>query len=235
MLNMRLARPTLLVDIGRIAELRRVERRGDTWHLGAGVTHAMVEDGAGGLAGMLPEVARTIAYRAIRNRGTVGGSLAHADPAADWPLALAALDARVVARRGRESREIPVASLAVGAFSTCLAGDEMLTEIRIPALSGEARWGYAKACRKAGEFPEAAAAVVVDPARQFARIVLGALGGPARIVEDPHALLALEAGEATAAALREAVQRAAPSLDALDIQLQAGTLARALAQARNPR
>lgn len=235
MLNMRLARPALLVDISRLMELRRVERRRDAWHIGAAVTHAMVEDGAGGLEGMLTAVARTIAYRAVRNRGTVGGSLAHADPAADWPLALAALDATAIARRGKERRDIPVASLSSGAFSTSLAPDELLVEIRVPALSREARWGYAKACRKAGEFADAAAAVVVDPALGHARVALGALGGPPRLLEDPRALLDLPPGNASLPRLEEVVARAAPALDWIDVRLQAATLARALAQARNPR
>jgi aerobic carbon-monoxide dehydrogenase medium subunit len=235
MLNLRLARPALLVDIGRIAALRQVERRGDVWHLGAGVTHAMVEDGAGGLDGMPAAVARTIAYRAVRNRGTVGGSLAHADPAADWLLALAAMDARVVARLGRESREIAVTALATGAFATCLAPGELLTGIRIPALSPAARWGYAKACRKAGEFADAASAVVMDATRGCARIVLGALGGPPRLIDGGAALLERATGPDALPLLREAVARAAPELDAVDVALQAGTLARALSQARSPR
>jgi carbon-monoxide dehydrogenase medium subunit len=79
MLNLRLARPSLLVDISRLPELRHAELRGSSWMLGAAVTHAEVEDGRTpvGKDGMLPQVARQIAYRAIRNRGTIGGSLAH--------------------------------------------------------------------------------------------------------------------------------------------------------------
>src|SRR3954469_15959430 len=96
MLNLRLARPKLLVDVGRIESLREIRDEGDAWLVGAGVTHAELEDRP--LAGCEPlaAVARTIAYRAIRTRGTVGGSLAHADPAADWPLALCALGAKFI-------------------------------------------------------------------------------------------------------------------------------------------
>ena len=86
MLNLRLVRPRLLVDISRIDALRGVEDRGDSLWIGACVTHAEIEDARGSLprSGMLRAVAGGVAYRAIRNRGTIGGSLAHADPAADW-------------------------------------------------------------------------------------------------------------------------------------------------------
>ena len=88
MLNLRLVRPDLLVDIGRIAELSVCEDRAASWFIGAATTHAALEDGRTpiGADGFIPSVARGIAYRAIRNRGTIGGSLAHADPAADWIL-----------------------------------------------------------------------------------------------------------------------------------------------------
>ena len=106
MLNLRLARPKVLVDVSKLAELRTIADEGDAWRLGAAVTHAELEDRP--LAGCEPlaKVARVVAYRAVRNRGTVGGSLAHADPAADWPVVFAALDAtvRVVGPAGR--REI---------------------------------------------------------------------------------------------------------------------------------
>ncbi|HYC37208.1 MAG TPA: FAD binding domain-containing protein [Usitatibacter sp.] len=230
MLNLRLARPALVVDINRIGELRGVERRGDAWHVGATTTHAMLEDGAGGIGGMLRSVARGIAYRAVRNRGTVGGSLAHADPAGDWPLALAALGALATLRRGRETREVECASLASGAFSTCLASDEILVSVRIPEGSLQARWGYAKACRKAGELAEAAAAVVIDPAQRHSRVVLGALGRPARILEEATTLLAPAAAR-DLSRLQSAVAAAAPELDAIEVRMQAGTLARALRQA----
>src|SRR5262249_555976 len=100
MLNLRLARPALLVDISRLKALQQMEDTGRTWHIGAGVTHARLEDARGRLSGgeMLCEVAAAIAYRSVRNRGTVGGSLAHADPAADWPLPLAALAASLTIR-----------------------------------------------------------------------------------------------------------------------------------------
>jgi carbon-monoxide dehydrogenase medium subunit len=98
MLNLRLIRPGLLIDISQIEEIQQVEETATTWRIGAGVTHAQLEDAKLPGAELLSTVAGDIAYRSIRNRGTIGGSLAHADPAGDWPLALAALDARVTVR-----------------------------------------------------------------------------------------------------------------------------------------
>ena len=97
MLNLRLAQPSLLVDIARIAELAEVAEDADSVTLGATVTHAAIEDGCvrDPTAGFLAQVAAGIGYRAVRTRGTIGGSLAHADPAADWLVALTALGAEL--------------------------------------------------------------------------------------------------------------------------------------------
>src|SRR5438105_6843207 len=116
MLNLRLARPKLVVDISKIPALKKIEDEGDAWRIGASVTHSELEDRP--LAGCAPLalVARSIAYRAVRNRGTIGGSLAHADPAGDWPLALAALGASVLLRNTKSKREISVAEFMKSAF-----------------------------------------------------------------------------------------------------------------------
>jgi carbon-monoxide dehydrogenase medium subunit len=147
------------------------------------VTHAAIEDGLapdmGG--GILPRVAAGIAYRAVRNRGTIGGSLCHADPAADWVTVLTALGASVllVSRAGR--RSLPVADFVTGAYRTALAPGEVLQAVRIPLLPRGAGWGYVKACRKPGEFAHCMAAVLRAPDGQR-RVVVGALGtAPLRI------------------------------------------------------
>ena len=110
MLNFRLAQPDLLVDVTRIPELKRVDERDDALVVGACVTHADFEDGRvpDVTGGALPGVARGIAYRAVRTRGTIGGSLAHADPAADWPATLAAIGADVILRGPAGARRMPV-------------------------------------------------------------------------------------------------------------------------------
>jgi carbon-monoxide dehydrogenase medium subunit len=178
MLNLRLVRTELLVDISRIDELRTITEMKDYWRIGAGVTHAMLEDAAGHMpgAGYLARVASGIAYRAIRNRGTIGGSLVHADPAADWPLALAALGASIELR-GSTTRSVEVTNFMKGTFLADVAPDEIVTAVKVPKLGPNARTGYFKFCRKTGEFPEASAAVVLDPARKSSKVFLGAVSG----------------------------------------------------------
>lgn len=179
MLNLRLAQPRLVVDLTAIAELTRAEADADALEIGACVTTADVEDGrvADVARGMLAHVARGIAYRAVRNRGTVGGSLAHADPAGDWLSALIALGAEAVIHGAAGARRMPLAGFVSGAFATALRPGELLAAVRIPRLGPAARWGYYKVCRRTGEFADAIGAVVRDPERGLARAVIGATGG----------------------------------------------------------
>jgi carbon-monoxide dehydrogenase medium subunit len=186
MLNLRLAQPSLLVDITGIAELTRIERGDDQITLGACVTTADIEDGRIAVQGlpMLARVAGRIAYRAVRNRGTIGGSLCHADPAGDWMTAMAALGADAVLSDGTRRRAVPVARLMRGAFETVVGATEILESIRIPRPSARARWGYYKVCRKAGEFALAIGAVYCDPERGAFRAVMGATSSAPVVVED---------------------------------------------------
>jgi len=134
MLNLRLAEPDLVVDISRLPELRRIEDSREAIVVGAGVRHADFEDGRvpDVLGGLLARVARGIAYRAVRNRGTIGGSLAHADPAADWPTIIIALGATLQVRSVRAERVIPASELITGALTTSISPDELIESIRIP-------------------------------------------------------------------------------------------------------
>ena len=176
MLNLRLAQPDLLVDITAVPDLLRIETEGDGLLIGACVTHADIEDGRvpDPTGGALPAVAGAIAYRAVRNRGTVGGSLAHADPAADWISALAALGADAVVRGPAGQRRLPVEQFMAGVFEPALEPDELLEAIYVPRLSPGRRWGFYKFCRKAGEFAHAIGAVLFDPERAVCRAVIGA-------------------------------------------------------------
>ncbi|HXP73806.1 MAG TPA: FAD binding domain-containing protein [Stellaceae bacterium] len=233
MLNLRLARPGLLVDISRLEELRAVEDADESWRLGAAVTHSAIEDANGTLRGgeMLVEVAAGIAYRAVRNRGTVGGSLAHADPAGDWPLALAALGADVVLRGPTGERSIPAAQLAAAAFTTEIREDEIITAVLVPKLAGSARFGYFKFCRKTGEFPEASAAVVIDRERDAARVYLGALSGPPQSL--PELARRIAEGDLTSPNRDAAIDAVATitGLDPIEQRMHAGALLRALERA----
>jgi carbon-monoxide dehydrogenase medium subunit len=179
MLNLRLVQPDLLIDVTRIPDLKQVEVTGDAIIVGACITHADIEDGRvpDVSRGALPSVARNIAYRAVRNRGTIGGSLTHADPAADWLSALCAVGASAIIHGSSGRREIPIEHFMQGMFQTTLEAGEILQALRIPKLSTSARWGYYKVCRKTGEFAHAIAAVLLDPARGISRAVIGATGG----------------------------------------------------------
>jgi carbon-monoxide dehydrogenase medium subunit len=231
MLNLRLARPKLLVDIARLEALRRIEDAGDAWRIGGAVTHAQIEDARLAGGAMLVAVAGGIAYRAVRNRGTIGGSLAHADPAADWPLALATLDATMVLRGPGGERRIAADRFMHAAFTTALADDELVEAVLVPKSSPSARFGYFKFCRKTGEFPEASAALLLDPARRVARLFIGALtGAPQPLAALAQALAERGAAAGSAAAISEAVAAAAPQLDAVDRRMHVGTVTRAVQQ-----
>jgi carbon-monoxide dehydrogenase medium subunit len=192
MLNLRLAQPDLLVDITAVPELLRIETDGDGLLIGACVTHADIEDGRvpDPTGGALPAVAGAIAYRAVRNRGTIGGSLAHADPAADWISALAALGADAVVRGRAGQRRLPVEQFMAGVFEPALESDELLEAIRVPRLSPGRRWGFYKFCRKAGEFAHAIGAVLFDPERTVCRAVIGATESTPIVVPDAAPLFA---------------------------------------------
>jgi len=229
MLNLRLARPKLLVDVSRIESLQQIKDEGDGWRIGASVTHAELEDRP--LAGCQPlsKVARVVAYRAVRNRGTVGGSLAHADPAADWPLVLAALDATVRIIGPSGTRELKADTFMTAAFTTQLRDDEIVESIRVPKLGPGARWGYYKFCRKTGEFPEAAAAFLLDPQRRIARLFAGALDRPPQPLEAVARSVA-EQGSASLEAIGAAMARVAPGMGPAARKLRATAVQRAIAQ-----
>jgi aerobic carbon-monoxide dehydrogenase medium subunit len=139
----------------------------------------MLEDGRveDPTRGYLRHVAAGIAYRSVRNRGTLGGSLAHADPAADWPTALRALDAVAVIEGPQGERQVPLAEFQRGLMETALGPADVLKGVLVPRLSANARWSYRKFTRKVGEFPHSIAAVVIDPALGLSNVVVGAVGG----------------------------------------------------------
>jgi aerobic carbon-monoxide dehydrogenase medium subunit len=222
MLNLRLVRPAMLVAIAHLPELSAVAEDADAVTIGAAVTHSAVADGRTpdiGV-GILARVAQGIAYRAVRNLGTIGGSLCHADPAADWVTTLSALGASVITWSDAGGRSIPLAQFVIGAFRTALAPGEIMQAVRVPRPSAQARWGYYKACRKPGEFAHAMAAVLDDPLRGVRRAVIGAVGGPPVV---------LEGERVTPAAAEEALGVAC--LDAVARRMQAVALKRALAEA----
>lgn len=218
MLNLRLTRPGTLVPVATLPELSGVTETADAVILGAAVTHAAIADGrTPDLPGrILAGVAENIAYRAVRNRGTIGGSLCHADPAADWPTVLTALGAAVIVASSSGIRSVALPGFITGAFRVAVGPGELVQAIRIPRPSPSARWGYYKACRKPGEFAHAMVAVLLDGNTE--RGVIGATGGP-------PVLLPTLTAEAVDAALANA------GLDPVARHMQAVAFRRALERA----
>jgi aerobic carbon-monoxide dehydrogenase medium subunit len=142
LLRLRLAYPDLLVDVGGIGELRGVTDAGDALVIGARTTHYQLtrDPLVAEHAGLLAEATRTVADPAVRHRGTLGGALAHADPAGDLPAVVLALDGTMIARGPYGDREIPAAEFFVDYLTSALEPDEILTAIRIPKLGPG--WGY---------------------------------------------------------------------------------------------
>ena len=231
MLNLRLAQVDTLVDVSRLDALRAVELRGDVLRIGAAVTHARIEDGAlpDVTRGLLPSVAANIAYRAVRNRGTLGGSLAHADPKADWVSAMCLLDATLVLIGPGGECRVPASAFFLGPFTTVLAADELLVAVDVPCFSAQARWSYRKNCRKPGEFASAISAVWIDPARDVARVLVGALDGMPQVRVGAGALAALRDPAGIDAWLAEI-----GVADAHDHEVHAAMLRRALKDIDGP-
>jgi aerobic carbon-monoxide dehydrogenase medium subunit len=231
MLNLRLARPSILIDVAGITELKQIHDLGSKIFIGAATTHASIEDGIlpATAIGLLKAVARRIAYRAVRNRGTIGGSLAHADPAADWILALTALDAAVIVRGPAGSRTTPIASLMRAPFTTTLAEEEIIAGVEIGTLSPAAVWSHHKFSRKVGKFADAAAVVVLDHASGFCRVVLGTPDAPPLVMSSLADEL-MSAPKRTLAfdAISASVETSGLAADSFDRQLQTTVLARAM-------
>ena len=228
MMNLRLAQPELLVDVRGIDALQGCEIEADGIWLGANTTHAAIEDGrvTDPTGGLMRQVAAGIAYRAVRNRGTLGGSLAHADPAADWVNLMALLGAQYRLEGMGTARTVGSADWMPGAFTTALGEDEILTAVRIPRLSAQARWGYYKVSRKAGEFAQALAGIVDDPARRLRRALIGAIDGAPHVFE---AAALIDDWHEAAADVE--LQAAGLKAGTYEYQIHATALARALAAA----
>jgi aerobic carbon-monoxide dehydrogenase medium subunit len=212
-MNFRLARPKSLVDINRIAALDYLCEADASLRIGALARHARFEApvAKGALGVLLPRVARHIAHLPIRIRGTFAGSLAHADPAAEWCLVATTLDAELVAMRRGGTRVLRPAAFFAGALTTALAADELLTEIRLPLLDGAWRAGFAEFSRRAGDFALAMCAALLH--RKEGRIVAarigvgGATDRPLRSAAAERILVGSDGGREAARAAADAAAR----------------------------
>lgn len=237
MLNLRLVAPDLIVDIAGLEELKHVERVGDDLVIGACVTHADIEDGRipDVTRGAMQRVAAAIAYRAVRNRGTIGGSLSHADPSADWVSALSALGATLTLQSASGVRSVAMKDFIVGALETVLAPGEMIAAMRVPAMAPSARWAYVKACRKTGEFAHAIGAVLIDPAAAAARIVIGAVEAAPIVIDESEEMFGGridgDFGSKFDPRVADALLSKAGITDAADRHIHVTVLRRAIAEA----
>jgi aerobic carbon-monoxide dehydrogenase medium subunit len=191
-LNLRLARPSAVVDISRLPGLSGIETDDGRVVIGALTTHSTIEfhDWPLGLEA-LPRGVSHIGYRAIRNRGTIGGSIAHADPAAELPSLMVALDAGIELRSPDASRTIPAADFFLGYYTTARGHDEIVTSVTVPRRPGLAT-GFAEFSRRIGDFAVALAAVATweDEGQTHARVVVGGLDSrPRRIAAIEDALV----------------------------------------------
>jgi aerobic carbon-monoxide dehydrogenase medium subunit len=205
MLNLRLAPADALLDITRIPELRAVKETDNSVRYGALMTHAAFEDALvpDVSNGLMRHAAGNIAYRAVRTRGTIGGAIALADPAADWVTVCIALEAVLHLQSASGNRQMPVEEFILGPYFTALTEGELISTIEVPKRSASERWGYHKVVVKTGEYAESMAVALLDHARGFARIVLGATDGAPIVMKNTAAALVVRAEDA---ALRTAVE-----------------------------
>ena len=163
LMRFRLARPAMLIDIGAIDALRVISVNGDAITIGALTSHAAIaaSPAVRGANGLLAEAAGGIGDPAVRNRGTIGGNLAHADPASDWATVLTALGATVSVRGPAGARDIAAADFIADAFVTDLGEDEIITSVSVPALASNQRAEYAKMAHPASFYAVVGGAVVV--------------------------------------------------------------------------
>ena len=166
LLNMRLAAPMYLVDINRIAELDFIEARENHLSIGAITRHRQVEQSPllQQRHPLLVNVVEHIGHTQIRNRGTIAGSIAHADPAAELPALLTCLDGEVVARSSSSQRILKAEEFFTDYLSTALEADEIVTEIRFPWLSPQSGWAFMEFARRSGDYALAGMVAVVTPA-----------------------------------------------------------------------
>jgi CO/xanthine dehydrogenase FAD-binding subunit len=195
LLNLRLAAPSTLIDIGRVTELAGLVATAEMLEIGSMVTHATIEHAADVAARwpMLPAAAANIGHAAIRNRGTVGGSLAHGDPAAEWPVVMLALGATIVAASVGGERRIAAGDFFQSYFVTALEADEVIKRVEVP-LPKFGGWSFLELARQSGAFAMVMVAALIDldkagAVRDFCIVLGGCAESPIIPRVDPDALI----------------------------------------------
>jgi carbon-monoxide dehydrogenase medium subunit len=220
LLNFRMTRPTVVVDLMHIPGMSFIELRGNAVAIGAMTRHADLEF-SDLVASKLPVMAaamRHVAHLAIRNKGTIGGSLSHADPAAELPMLAVFYGATIKVQGSNGRREIPAEDFFVSALTNCLDPDEIVFEIDFPVLASHAGWAFEEVARRFGDFALACIAVsfeVLDDGIADARVaVMGVADTPRRLREAEQALKGARRGPEAAARFAEVVRSClSPSSD----------------------
>jgi aerobic carbon-monoxide dehydrogenase medium subunit len=204
LLKLRLAQPALLVDIQGLAGLDRIIRTDDDWRIGARATHRSIleHDGLGTEHPVIRDAAGGIGDQQVRNWGTIGGSIAHADPSSDWPAVLLALRGTVVVRSLDGERALPARGFFVDTFQTGIDAFEVLTEVRVPHATPGTASAYVKLERRAGDFATVGVAAVLR------------LGADGRIASAGIALTAVNDAPFAATDAEAAILGQAPGDDA---------------------
>lgn len=234
MLNLRLASVDRLVSLQALPELRQAQRRADAILYGALLTHAMFEDGKlpDGSNGLMPYVAARIAFRSVRNRGTIGGALALADPAADWVTACVALQAKMHLLGPQGVRVLPAEAFILGPYITALEPDEILSSVEVPVRPVSERWGHAKVAMKVGEYAKSLAIALADRTVGTVRLVLGAVDGAPLLLQSTAAAgLAGAGADRLTTIAREEISAAGRDFSAGRLAMHTTTAVRALREA----
>lgn len=237
MLNLRLAPADLVVDLSHVAALREVKDLGASVLYGAMVRHADFEDALvpDCSNGLMRHVAGRIAYRAIRNRGTIGGALALADPAADWLTTAVLLEATLHLASASGTRVLSASDFVIGPYMTMLEDGELLTGVEVPRLSDSAQWGYYKVMRKTGEYADSLAMAVADRAAGSARVVLGAVdGAPLLLTKTAQAILSNASAPDIASTVRQELAATDRNFPAHKIILHSTAVCRAIDHLKRP-
>jgi aerobic carbon-monoxide dehydrogenase medium subunit len=226
-LNLRLSEPALLVDITGIQELQGMARRGNRLWIGALATHAGIESSplVAECAPLLAAAAPHIAHRAIRNAGTWGGSLAYADPAAEWPACLLALEGEVHLQGPRGRRTVPARSFFRAILTTAMEPDEVLLGAEVPVATAADWYGFDELARRRGDYAAAGVAVAARFDGTVARQVnLGLLALGTTAVRAPRTEALLAGKELTPATIEIALASLKAELDPLpDLHHEAAT------------
>jgi carbon-monoxide dehydrogenase medium subunit len=220
MLKLRLASPGVLIDIGRLEELQGIREEAGTIVLGANTTHYNAETSTLLLqrCPLMAETAAAIGDVQVRNRGTIGGSIAHADPAADWPAAILALEAQITLASGQGTRTVTASDFFVDLFMTALEEHEILTEIRVPVPPAHTGGVYLKVAQPASGFALAgvAAQVTLGADNTVQNIGIGITGVASSPYRASATEQALRGRTATAEAIVQAAEQATEGADALE-------------------